>query len=172
VGVSNVSQARLQLPALRPDDPRAEPGAVPRTASLWRLAQGVRTDRAAAVVASPLLAVSARAGCAEAFVSDTPIAVLIRQILGAVSQFEKATLVAKLEAARGRKRRQIGKCEGRKGYAETHAALVAEVRDVRHQGQTLEQLASALAERGHVHGKGNAPAQIFRMCARTREAAR
>src|SRR5690242_3565101 len=35
----------------------------------------------------------------EAFLSDTPTAVLVRQVLGAVSQFEKASLVAKLAAA-------------------------------------------------------------------------
>ena len=60
----------------------------------------------------------------EAFLSDTPTAVLIRQILGAVSQFEKASLVAKLKAARTRRRRQTGKCEGRKGYAETQREVV------------------------------------------------
>ena len=52
----------------------------------------------------------------EAFLADTPTAVLIRQILGAVSQFEKASLVAKLKVARVRKRQQTGKCEGRKGW--------------------------------------------------------
>jgi hypothetical protein len=36
----------------------------------------------------------------DAFASDMPTAVLIRQILGAVSQFEKASLVAKLAGAR------------------------------------------------------------------------
>ena len=106
----------------------------------------------------------------EAFVSDTPTAVLIRQILGAVSQFEKASLVAKLKAARTRKRRESGKCEGRKSYSETHTALVAEVRDRRRQGQTLQQIASALAVHGQVNGKGNAfaPAQIARMARNNR----
>ena len=33
----------------------------------------------------------------EAFLDDTPTAVLIRQVLGAVSQFEKAMLVSKLK---------------------------------------------------------------------------
>ena len=36
------------------------------------------------------------------FTTDTPTAVLVRQVLGAISQFEKATLVAKLKAARDR----------------------------------------------------------------------
>jgi len=36
---------------------------------------------------------------------------LIRQILGAVSEFDKAMTVAKLKGARDRARRQRGKCE-------------------------------------------------------------
>jgi len=36
----------------------------------------------------------------DAFTSDTPTAVMIRQILGAVAQFEKTSLVAKLKGAR------------------------------------------------------------------------
>jgi DNA invertase Pin-like site-specific DNA recombinase len=36
------------------------------------------------------------------FVEDTPTAVLVRQVLGAVAEFEKTTLVAKLAAARRR----------------------------------------------------------------------
>jgi hypothetical protein len=34
------------------------------------------------------------------FTEDTPTAVLVRQVLGAVAQFEKASTVAKLKAAR------------------------------------------------------------------------
>ena len=45
---------------------------------------------------------------------DTPTAVLVRQVLGAISQFEKTSLVAKLKAARDRKRAATGKCGGRK----------------------------------------------------------
>ena len=36
----------------------------------------------------------------DAFLDDTPTATLIRQVLGAVSQFEKAMLVLKLRGAR------------------------------------------------------------------------
>src|SRR5271157_2289233 len=45
------------------------------------------------------------------FPGDTPTAVLVRQVLGAIAQFEKAGLVAKLAAARKRKRMATGKCE-------------------------------------------------------------
>jgi len=41
----------------------------------------------------------------DSFVDDTPTAVMVRQILGAVAQFEKAALVAKLKGARERARR-------------------------------------------------------------------
>jgi DNA invertase Pin-like site-specific DNA recombinase len=40
--------------------------------------------------------------------------VLVRQVLGAIAQFEKASLVAKLKAARDRKTAQGIKCGGRK----------------------------------------------------------
>ncbi len=53
------------------------------------------------------------ANCPEHFRDDTPTAVMVRQILGAVSQFEKAQLVRKLRAARERKRAETGRCEGR-----------------------------------------------------------
>src|SRR5215510_8852764 len=47
------------------------------------------------------------------FTNETPTAVLVRQILGAISQFEKASLVQKLRQARERKRLTHGRCEGR-----------------------------------------------------------
>lgn len=47
---------------------------------------------------------------------DDPTRTLIRQVLGAVAQFEKSVLVSKLRAARMRKREAEGRCEGRKPY--------------------------------------------------------
>jgi DNA invertase Pin-like site-specific DNA recombinase len=62
----------------------------------------------------------------DAFLDDTPTATLIRQVLGAVSQFEKAMVVSKLKGARERKRRDTGqKVEGRKSYTEKNPAMVA-----------------------------------------------
>ena len=49
----------------------------------------------------------------SSFLDDGPTSKLIRQILGAVSEFDKAMTVAKLKGARDRVRRQRGKCEGR-----------------------------------------------------------
>lgn len=45
-----------------------------------------------------------------------PSVVLIRQILGAVAQWEKSVIVMKLKAAKDRKRRETGRCEGPKPY--------------------------------------------------------
>ena len=47
---------------------------------------------------------------------DNPTRTLIRQVLGAVSQFEKSVIVLKLRAARERIKRKTGRCEGRKPY--------------------------------------------------------
>jgi DNA invertase Pin-like site-specific DNA recombinase len=53
------------------------------------------------------------------FIEDAPTAILVRQVLGAIAEFEKTTLVAKLAAARKRKRLATGvKVEGRKSHAE------------------------------------------------------
>jgi DNA invertase Pin-like site-specific DNA recombinase len=58
------------------------------------------------------------------FLDDGPTSKLIRQILGAVSEFDKAMTVAKLKGARDRMRREKGKCEGRKSYAERDPELI------------------------------------------------
>jgi hypothetical protein len=46
-------------------------------------------------------------------------------MLGAISEFDKAMTVARLRGARERKRRERGKCEGRKSHAERNPELVA-----------------------------------------------
>ena len=48
------------------------------------------------------------------FTDPTPTAEMVRQILGAVSQFEKASLVAKLHQVRERVKATTGQCEGRR----------------------------------------------------------
>ena len=59
------------------------------------------------------------------FIEDTPTAILVRQVLGAIAEFEKTTLVAKLAAARRRKRAVTGeKVEGRKSHAEARPDVV------------------------------------------------
>ena len=82
---------------------------------------------------------------ADSFTHDTPTAVLLRQILGAVAQFEKTSLVAKLKGARQRKRRETGRCEGRPtSQRVADAAVVA--RKLRGKGRVCARLASSLRQ--------------------------
>jgi DNA invertase Pin-like site-specific DNA recombinase len=48
------------------------------------------------------------ASAPDHFTEDTPTAVLVRQVLGAIAQFDNASTVAKLKAARDRKTPQTG----------------------------------------------------------------
>src|SRR5262245_1965758 len=57
----------------------------------------------------------------NAFLDDGPTSKLIRQVLGAVAEFDKAMTVAKLRGAGDRKRRDQGKCEGRKSQSTTRS---------------------------------------------------
>jgi DNA invertase Pin-like site-specific DNA recombinase len=88
------------------------------------------------------------------FTTDTPTAVLVRQVLGAVSQFEKANLVAKLRAARERKIAAGGRGSGRFTYAMKVPDVVALVHELHGQRQSLRQIAKALAAQGHLTGGG------------------
>src|SRR3954471_23398752 len=64
----------------------------------------------------------------HSFIEDTPTARLIRQVLGAVAEFDKAMTVAKLRGARDRKRATGVKVEGRKSHAELRPEVVSETK--------------------------------------------
>jgi hypothetical protein len=113
----------------------------------------------------------------NAFLDDTPTAIFIRQVLGAVAQLDKAMTVAKLRGARQRKKAATGKCEGRKSMTELNpaaATLAHSLRAERRGGQlpTLREIADRLAEADHhaSTGKPYAPSVVARML-RTRPAA-
>ena len=93
------------------------------------------------------------------FLEDTPTAVLVRQVLGAIAQFEKAGLVAKLAAARKRKRVANGKCEGRKSLAETNPEAVALAKALGRKKpkggpMSLRAVSAELAARGFLNERG------------------
>ena len=96
----------------------------------------------------------------EHFTDETPTATMVRQILGAVSQFEKASIVTKLRSARDRKRAATGKCEGRKSHAEARPDTVALARKLHHKNpstgkrRSLRTVAALLAESGHLNSTG------------------
>ena len=90
----------------------------------------------------------------NAFIEDTPTAVLIRQILGAVAQFDRALTVAKLQAARERKKAATGKCEGRKSWQEMDPKLVRTAKALRAKKLTLRQISAELANQGYMSHTG------------------
>lgn len=104
------------------------------------------------------------------FTDETPTAVMVRQILGAVSEFEKASLVQKLRQARDRKRADTGRCEGKKPVPEM---VVREAKRLRRKNprtkkrRSLRAVATELAAMGHLAPSGNpyGPESIRRMVA-------
>jgi DNA invertase Pin-like site-specific DNA recombinase len=86
--------------------------------------------------------------------NNDPMKVAMRQIAGSFVQLEKARLVAKLKAARDRKRETKGKCEGRKSYAEAMPETVALAKRLHGEGLSYRKISAALAEQGHLTGSG------------------
>ena len=112
------------------------------------------------------------------FTEHTPTAILVRQVLGAIAQFDKATLVAKLKAARDRKRERLGKCDGRKSHAELRPDMVALARRLRRKrpkgGQrSLRNIAAELERHGYRNERGArfSAASVQHMLARSGAAA-
>lgn len=90
---------------------------------------------------------------------DDPTRKLVRQVLGAIAEYEKAMTVLKLRAARERKRIKNGKCEGRKGYREIAPDIIREIKRLRRKpkGQKpmpFNQIAGKLNEAGFVTASG------------------
>lgn len=90
------------------------------------------------------------------FMEETPTAVLVRQVLGAIAQFDRATTVAKLKAARDRKREAGHKVEGRKSHAEKNPEVVKAARALarRKAAPSLRQISAELALAGFVNERG------------------
>jgi len=107
----------------------------------------------------------------ESFLNDTPTAVMIRQVQGAFSQFEKAMLVAKLKGARDRKKAETGKCGGRKSYAERDPKMVALAKKLARytlngRKRSLREVAAELEAEGHTtNGKRYSATAVARMIA-------
>jgi DNA invertase Pin-like site-specific DNA recombinase len=111
------------------------------------------------------------ANAPEHFREDTPTAVLVRQVLGAIAQFEKAQLVTKLKVARDRKRAATGRCEGRKPVPDdvkAEARRLARRSPKTGQRRSLRDIAAELAAMGHLGSSGQpyGAESIKRMIAR------
>jgi DNA invertase Pin-like site-specific DNA recombinase len=96
----------------------------------------------------------------DAFLDDTPTSKMVRQLLGVISEFDKASTVARLAAARHRKRKATGrKVEGRKSHAEERPDVVALARTLARKkpkgGQlSLRAISAELAAQGFLNERG------------------
>jgi DNA invertase Pin-like site-specific DNA recombinase len=91
--------------------------------------------------------------------TSDPARVMMRQVAGAFAQYEKARVVAKVRAARERKRALTGKGEGRKSHAELRPDVVTLVRQLRRKRpkgcqRSLREISAELAQRGIFNERG------------------
>ena len=108
----------------------------------------------------------------NAFQDDTPTAKLVRQVLGAIAEFDKAMTVAKLRGARERKRKTKWQVRGAQVLAEMHPAVVREAkrlgrRSPKGHQRSLRDVAAELAKLGFVNERKVAfsPSSIASMIA-------
>jgi DNA invertase Pin-like site-specific DNA recombinase len=102
--------------------------------------------------------------------SDDPTRKLLRQIMGAIAEYDKAMVVLKLRGARERARGKVGKCEGRKAYGARFGEMevLGEMRQMWKAGLTASEIARRLEEREYAtrEGKPWQPRVVARMMAR------
>jgi len=82
--------------------------------------------------------------------ASDPTRILMRQLMGAVAQYDKSQIVLKLRGARMRKRATEGRCEGRKpfGRDETERAAVERMKALRDAGLGFDRIAVQLNSEG------------------------
>ena len=102
-----------------------------------------------------------------------PTAKLIRQILAAISEWERCVITLKLRGARQRKKAREGKCEGRKGFGELpeEAQTLEEIWTLWHGMQyNCKQVAKTLNDRGRPtrSGKPWRPSVVAKIVVRLR----
>ena len=78
--------------------------------------------------------------------ANDPTRILMRQMMGAVAQYDKSQIVSKLKGARMRKRAKEGRCEGRKpfGYYDGEAAALERMKALRAEGLGFDRIAARM----------------------------
>jgi DNA invertase Pin-like site-specific DNA recombinase len=81
---------------------------------------------------------------------NDPTRILMRQVFGAIAQYEKAMIVAKLRGARQRMKAKTGRCEGTKpfGHYEGEDAILVRMTALRAVGLGYDRIAAALNAEG------------------------
>jgi DNA invertase Pin-like site-specific DNA recombinase len=88
--------------------------------------------------------------------STDPSRVLVRQIFGAIAQYDRSIIVAKMNAARKRKRDRGERAEGLPCYGERpgEAECLARMKELKAAGLKLKQIVSALTAEGYTARSG------------------
>lgn len=75
-----------------------------------------------------------------------PTRILMRQLMGAVAQYDMSQIVLKLRGARQHMKAKTGRCEGRKPYGARagEAAVIERMRQLRSLGMAYRQIAATL----------------------------
>ena len=78
--------------------------------------------------------------------SDDPSRKLVRQVMGAIAEYERVMIVAKLAGARQRMRTRTGSCEGRKPYGERKGEhkTIDRILALRSTGVAMDTIAETL----------------------------
>lgn len=89
---------------------------------------------------------------------DDPSRKLLRQIMGAIAEYDRAMIVAKTRAARERIRKSGKRCEGAKPYGQQagEPEIVTRMRTWRARGDSLEKICARLQEDGVAARRGGA----------------
>jgi DNA invertase Pin-like site-specific DNA recombinase len=79
-----------------------------------------------------------------------PTRILMRQLMGAVAQYDKSQIVLKLRGARMRMRAKEGRCEGRKpyGYYDGEQAVIERMQELRAARMGFDRIAAQLNAEG------------------------
>lgn len=93
-----------------------------------------------------VLVIEVEGGTELTVMDGEPTKVLIRQILGAIAQFEKATIVRKLNAARARMRARGERAEGPKPFGERDGEqpVVERIRELHGRNMTIAEISDHL----------------------------
>ena len=81
---------------------------------------------------------------------DDPTRTLLRQMVGAIAEYEKKVIVLKLRGARQRMKARTGRCEGAKPYGtrEGEAATLKLIQHLRASGMAYDKIAAHLDAKG------------------------
>ena len=139
---------------------------------MWLAFRTFLKKRLAALASRSAPSKKSRVFVADGNFDDDRVSKLQRQLIGAISEYQREEIVFNLSVARGRKKIQNktdgittihgeGKCEGRKSHKEINSELVALVKKLRRKNwktkkvMSYQKISDYLFSQGYVNERGN-----------------